>query len=485
MSFFCLNLNCRVFARQFLFVFLSLLGTCLAQAKAANLSKGDSIRIDTGIVRKANNKYIHLRKARSLIKDGEGLMQFFQYRKKRPLEHPSYAAKVYNSNYTYPSDTFRAELQGLLSRHGYTDTVHDAFTSNHNTVFLEADITSRYFRLLAPPPTRDYSGKEQWIGVVMVDWKLVDGDKVLHTFSMAGETPLRPRIDFAGSDAAMKEKVWMKMLTDEALLHSFRNLHKQTIFRNAILRSAKDDSAIIAENKPILLDKPVILPENQKLRELVKSGVTVVTMEGHGSGFFVNREGYIITNYHVIDNSPNDLNVLLHDGSDKVKATVIRYNEKHDLALLKVDVKDQVPLPLSVEEIEVGTEVWAIGTPKSIELGQTVSKGILSAIRKMDKEKKDGPFLQTDVAVNPGNSGGALITADGQVRGVVTFKRRSSQGLNFAIPSATVLKILKLEYKPAQQLEVPAVIAAPETVPNTEPIRLPVSAPAKPAKPKN
>lgn len=485
MTFLRTSTNCRALYRQFLF-----LGICLAAAASAQAGdpdrKPDEGPIDTALARKPNYKYIELRTVSSLIKKGEGFMYFYEFRKKNPTERqPMWVTSYDREERRYPADSFYHEVQGILERHGYVDTVHANFPSTSTTVYLEADITSRYFHRVSAPKNSGFNGREQWRANVKVVWKLVDADgKVLNTFDFAGTSGMQEMPAISGAETKAREWELQKQLTRMAFINSLVNLEKQPDVLRHLVRTAKDDSTIVAQNQPIVLDKPVIAPENQKMREFVKSGVTVVTKKGHGSGFFLNRDGYIVTNFHVVENSLYDVNVLLNSG-DKVKASVLRYNTKHDVALLKVDVKDQVPLPMSTEEPEIGTEVWAIGTPRSVELGQTVSKGILSGIRRKEKE---GTFLQTDVAVNSGNSGGALITADGQVRGVVTFKARFAQGLNFAIPTATVLKELKLEYRPGQQIQVPPVVAAPESVPNAEPIKLPVSAPAtapaKPAKPK-
>ena len=91
----------------------------------------------------------------------------------------------------------------------------------------------------------------------------------------------------------------------------------------------------------------------------------------------------------------------------------------------------------------IGSDVVAIGTPKLIELGQTVTKGIISALRDWENQI----YIQTDASVNPGNSGGPLINKKGQVLGIICSGHKDSQGLNFAIPIMDALKTLNIELK--------------------------------------
>jgi len=138
------------------------------------------------------------------------------------------------------------------------------------------------------------------------------------------------------------------------------------------------------------------------------------------------------------------MEVTFNDGT-KAQATVVRTSTEADLALLKVSNTGLLPLPLNTSEPEIGIDVWAIGTPKSVELGQSVSKGILSGIRKAN----DVSYLQTDVSLNGGNSGGALITKEGTVLGIVTSKLigLGTEGVGFAISSQEVQNRLNITYK--------------------------------------
>ena len=180
------------------------------------------------------------------------------------------------------------------------------------------------------------------------------------------------------------------------------------------------------------------------MNEFLKSTVSIKVDEGHGSGIIASEDGLIVTNYHVIAGTKN-IEVIFNDGS-KAKAEIVRKNANADLALLKVHRDSLRPLEISESnDPEIGIDVWAIGTPKSLELGQSVSKGIISGIRMAN----DMTYIQTDAKVSPGNSGGALITREGVVLGIVSSKliALGTEGIGFAILGSDIFSRLKLKYK--------------------------------------
>ena len=182
-----------------------------------------------------------------------------------------------------------------------------------------------------------------------------------------------------------------------------------------------------------------------KVSAAVPSVVTVAASDGHGSGCIISSDGYIVTNYHVIADGSLDYSIHFHDGS-VLPATVVRYHPLHDLALLKVDATDLIPFHVQTNgAIDVGEEAYALGTPYDIDLGASVTKGIISG------KRKDGnrTLIQTDVSISPGNSGGALIDANGTLIGVVNEKvlGMGVEGIGFAIPAAVLSEALMLEFK--------------------------------------
>ncbi len=153
-----------------------------------------------------------------------------------------------------------------------------------------------------------------------------------------------------------------------------------------------------------------------------------------GSGFIIDKDGYIITNNHVVEGA-DEIKVKLTDGRE-YKARVIGRDQKTDLALIKISslFKDLPFLQLGdSDKVRVGDWVLAIGSPFGLE--HTVTKGIISATGRVIGSGPYDNFLQTDAPINPGNSGGPLINLKGEVIGINTAIIASGQGIGFAIPS--------------------------------------------------
>lgn len=174
-----------------------------------------------------------------------------------------------------------------------------------------------------------------------------------------------------------------------------------------------------------------------------RSVVIVETTDGHGSGCVISADGYIVTNAHVVGQE-DEVKVLLPDGVQS-KGRVVRVNPEMDLALVKIESDGLTAFQLPSGSLaDIGADVFAIGTPADKELGQTVTKGIISARRKIEGHS----FLQTDVSINGGNSGGALVTRSGQLLGIVNAKLvgKGIEGIGFAIPAEQVSEALQLKF---------------------------------------
>jgi S1-C subfamily serine protease len=162
----------------------------------------------------------------------------------------------------------------------------------------------------------------------------------------------------------------------------------------------------------------------------------LVPQEGQGSGFVIDKEGHILTNYHVIADA-RTVEVTMHNRK-KYKATVIGTDPTHDLAVIKIDAPSLTPAVLGdSKNLQVGQKVYAIGNP--FGLAGTMTRGIVSSIRPV-KEPNGATIddaIQTDAAINPGNSGGPLMNWHGEVIGINTMILSSvgqNAGIGFAIP---------------------------------------------------
>jgi S1-C subfamily serine protease len=172
-----------------------------------------------------------------------------------------------------------------------------------------------------------------------------------------------------------------------------------------------------------------------------------VPQTGQGSGFILNKEGLILTNNHVIENGQR-VEVTLSN-KHQYKAQVVTVDRGHDLALLKIDAPDLVPVTLAETSsgLMVGQRVYAIGNP--FGLSGTMTRGIISAIRSVRSPENGNPIedaIQTDASVNPGNSGGPLLNSRGEVIGITTMiasnGAEQSSGIGFAIPINTAKAVL-------------------------------------------
>lgn len=185
-------------------------------------------------------------------------------------------------------------------------------------------------------------------------------------------------------------------------------------------------------------------PEPERsMRELVnrlgEAVVQVRTPSGQGSGFFVNQEGYLITNFHVVEGETQISVEVFQKKSGQFErhtyrqVRIVAMNKFADLALLKVEdpgaPRFQYALLAQADTLAVGERVFAIGNPMGLE--RTVTEGIVSS---KTRQMQGDLFLQTTAQINPGNSGGPLFNMRGEVVGVTNMKMTFGEGLGFAIP---------------------------------------------------
>ena len=171
-----------------------------------------------------------------------------------------------------------------------------------------------------------------------------------------------------------------------------------------------------------------------------------VPQQGQGSGFILDKNGHILTNFHVIEGANRGISVQLSN-KRRYPAKVVGSDKIHDLALLQIDAPDLQPVTLADSSgLNVGQKVYAIGNP--FGLNGTMTRGIISSIRSIHNQ--DGApiedAIQTDAAINPGNSGGPLLNSHGEVIGINTLiasnGAEQSSGIGFAIPINTAKAVL-------------------------------------------
>lgn len=204
----------------------------------------------------------------------------------------------------------------------------------------------------------------------------------------------------------------------------------------------------------IALDEQLVIELYQRVSPAVVNITTRVTTlnfffgpmtsEGSGSGFVIDREGHIVTNYHVIENAES-IEVTFSDET-VTPATVLGSDPRNDLAVLKVDLDASHLFPVTLgrsADLRVGQRAIAIGNPFGLD--RTLTVGVVSALERplqLDDNRTIFNVIQTDAAINPGNSGGPLLNSRGEVIGVNTAVRQDAQGIGFAVPVDTVHRVV-------------------------------------------
>jgi S1-C subfamily serine protease len=190
----------------------------------------------------------------------------------------------------------------------------------------------------------------------------------------------------------------------------------------------------------------------------VKSVVMIYAGDGMGSGFVISPDGYVLTNHHVAGDR-GQVRVHWADGSDTV-GDVVRADRRRDVALIRTNAK-AAALPIRMQQAQLGEGVFVVGTSLDKELQNTLTKGIVSANRLYEGLT----FIQSDAAIDHGNSGGPLLDERGQVLDLTQWTYSPdgvSHNLNFFIPIDDALKALALEAAPVAVAEGPAAALAPK-----------------------
>ena len=173
-----------------------------------------------------------------------------------------------------------------------------------------------------------------------------------------------------------------------------------------------------------------------------------VPSEGSGSGFVIDKQGHIVTNYHVVENA-KDLVVTLYNGQP-YQARLIGVDPDNDVAVVKIEIPPEKLFPGKLDpgsELKVGQKVLAIGNPFGLD--RTLTTGIISSLGRTLRSESSRlikGIIQTDAAINPGNSGGPLLNSNGYIIGIntaIVSKVGQSSGIGFAIPVKTLKKVIK------------------------------------------
>lgn len=342
------------------------------------------------------------------------------------LEKDDDRKSLFAENTVFTEDLFEVLLQS-----GFIDTMNRVFQDNNNTIFMEAKIKEIDEFLI-------YEGYENYrkLGIKVVWTNFNTYDEIidsLETYSFSDPFVTEPE----------QLPNYVGMIND-ALAKSYFELKQMVLFQQKLPVQSSFDS-----QEPLLsLNKPTNL-----VKELSDASLASVIIKrpdgGHGSGFAITQDGYLLTNYHVIagkiQDQPSKVKVILSNGI-QIDADIVRYNRARDVALLKVAYNfEKVFLLSDVKSFKNLSEVYTIGAPKSIELGQSVSLGLISNERITNNNN----LLQLNININGGNSGGPLFEKNGTLQGVIQSKLvgKDTEGVGFAIPSYLLSSYLQIQYQ--------------------------------------
>jgi len=237
------------------------------------------------------------------------------------------------------------------------------------------------------------------------------------------------------------------------------NVSPQIFKRNVFADIASQvDSAVVRVNAKIKIDSKKMKRQNPFYNDPFfkkffgddvpygKNGHPRVR-QGFGTGFIISKDGYILTNEHVIHDA-DQVTVKLTDRKEPVKAEVVGSDFRLDLAVLKINVDEELPTVELGNSDKIRPGDWAVAIGNPYGLNHTVTAGVISALeRPLRINQGDRPrvyenMIQTDAAINPGNSGGPLLNINGKVIGINTAINAQAQGIGFAIPINEAKRVL-------------------------------------------
>ncbi len=349
-----------------------------------------------------------------------------------------------DSKVNYDDSYFSGDMFNLLISTGYIDTTGIILKNNQKIMGLESTIVGgKMYNAF-----NSASNKTLFRVKFDIDWKIKN---------VYGQTLDSVRVSEFSDEFAFKR--WY-LKTDErdndlrtafqnAVTNSFLKLYELDEFDNNI-KIGKN--IMVTKNQQVTITKPSVSNYVTNTKDALKAAVSIKLKDnkGHGSGFAISTDGYILTNYHVVaGDQVNDFKkftVILPNGTEE-EGTVISSDPIHDIVLIKINAPFEKCFEVSKEkEYENFMEVTTVGTPISIQLGSSVASGILSNERDVEGKK----ILQLNMSVSPGNSGGPLFDSKtGKLHGVITSKLigKNTEGISFAAPAFYILEQLNIKFQ--------------------------------------
>lgn len=327
---------------------------------------------------------------------------------------------------------YSSKVYATLKETGYIDTINHVFLDENNTLQMQGIINKVRFYVVRVTPNTSFVQCK-----VDVKWLFRNAyNEVYDSLSVS---------DFSGEfNANYVSQNDIYTMVGDAVQNSYMNLHKNMKFESLL----PIDSIFENKENLLVLRKPTSVVT--EAAHAANASVIVKRKDkGHGSGFAITNDGYILTNYHVIASKNaakyEEITVKLYNGVE-LPARVVRVNKKADIALLKAECNFEKAFEIPKNKQFTNLQdVYCIGTPRSIELGQSISVGILSNERFVNNTS----LLQLNMSVNSGNSGGPIFDKAGSLHGIVKSKLvgENVEGICFAVPAYYLAPYLNIVFK--------------------------------------
>lgn len=347
-----------------------------------------------------------------------------------------------NAKYIAKQTDFTKPFEEAFEENGYAVAANKTFAmekssgSDFSLAAVIADIRLSHCGSRTAPDLRTFTQNATYL---KVEWKVFDNlarQVVYQTTTEGVEDSFKKSARFNG--AAVSASLAFRQATENLLAqHEFVDL----LTASTMLDTGYQDQGEKLEDIKIGYGSPST-SFVQKTGEIEKAAVTIRTAGGHGSGFLISSPGYVLTNQHVVGQHRE---VIVIQGGQERRAAVVRSHPGRDVALLKLKRHNGAkPLLIDAKQVSLGEEIYVVGTPLDETLDFSITRGIISARRMLDKRS----FYQTDAAVNPGNSGGPVFNSSGNVIGITVaglFTRDGgSKNINYVIPIVDALEALKI-----------------------------------------
>lgn len=332
------------------------------------------------------------------------------------------------------------------------DLMRTQYAVGARVVGLKMDVCRRQALLLGYD--MGYDGE----GEITVEWTVFDKLNRRNVFKTTTQ---------GYAEQTLPNEEGLQLLLEESFAAAAHNLGADPAFRDLVILGQVPQklpdtifdpdespaSAVDALEKVSLTSIPLSSsPITDDMNLVRRIAVLIQAGVGHGSGLFISKDGYVLTNAHVVGYA-DQVRIVTSGKQTKGVAKVVRRNDRRDVALLKVESSDVPsnlsPLPIRRSLPKVGEDVYAIGAPRLTKLQDTVTKGIVSAIRYDSREKQH--YIQGDVGTHGGSSGGPLIDAQGNLIGLTVSGYdptglQMDSGLNNFIPIGEALDALDITY---------------------------------------